>query len=124
MELKRQDKSGLRHNLNVISIGSIPELLALREAVLQKAGFEVISRVHTAVARLEFPKGKYDVLLLCHSLARSELEQLMREFHESSPEGRVVVITNERLGFQVGESTRVVFGIDGPETLIEALRAA
>ena len=48
----------------------------------------------------------------------------MREFHESSPEGRVVVITNERLGFQVGESTRVVFGIDGPETLIEALRAA
>jgi len=107
-------------NCTVISVGANPELLSLREAVLQKAGFKVVSTDDAARAMGEFRSGNYEVMVLCQSLAETVLKELTREFHES----RVVIVTNERLQFAIGDKTKVVYGIDGPETLVEAIRAA
>jgi hypothetical protein len=73
---------------------------------------------------LEFRSRNYEVVVLCHSLTETVLEKLTREFRESCPQGRVVIITNERLQFAIGDKTKVVYGIDGPETVVEAIRAA
>lgn len=92
--------------------------------MLQKAGLEVISTDDASRALSEFQSGSCDVVVLCHSLTDTVLEQLGREFRESCPEGRIVIITNEELRFSIAENTKVVYGIDGPETLVEAIRAA
>ena len=108
----------------VISVGANPELLGLREAVLRKAGFKVVSTDDAAHATREFRSGDYEVVVLCQSLAETVLKELTREFRESCPQGRVVIITNEQLQFAIDDETKVVYGIDGPETLVEAIRTA
>jgi DNA-binding NarL/FixJ family response regulator len=107
----------------IISVGADPELLTLREAVLQKAGFKVVS-TDAKHAMLEFRRSNYEVVVLCHSLTETALEELTREFRKSCPKGHVVIITNDKLRFAIGDQTKVVLGIDGPETLVEAIRAA
>ena len=53
----------------VVSIGADSELLWLRHAVLQTAGFDVLTTENEADALASIQRGQCGVLLVCYSLS-------------------------------------------------------
>jgi hypothetical protein len=78
-EFKSKPLNSVPTGGTIISVGADPELLTLREAVLQKAEFKVVS-TDAKHAMLEFRRGNYEVVVLCHSLTETALEELTIEF--------------------------------------------
>jgi DNA-binding NtrC family response regulator len=103
----------------VLSVGSDPELLWLRHAVLQTAAFQVFTTADPNEAEWKMRGSKWDVLLLCHSLDRPERQHLAETFRACWPGARVVAITNKKIEKPDFADT-FVYGVEGPEALIEA----
>lgn len=104
----------------VISVGANPELLWLRNSVLRSAGFNVVSTADPNDALAMIRRGECGVLLYCHSLpsaARQELAQLCRKH---CPGARIVAVTNSKLD-EAEFADAFVYGVEGPEALIEAI---
>jgi|SRR5215469_4026907 len=107
--------------LKVISVGSDPELLWLRNAALKSAGFDVESAEHHDHALAAIQRGHCGTLLICYSLKEPIRQALADAFRKHCPEGRIVEITNERMEKSDFADT-FVYGVEGPEALIEAIR--
>ena len=107
----------------VISVGANPELVWLRNFVLQSAGFNVVSTIDSHDARARLERGECGVLLVCYSLERLVRQSLAEALRRFCPGSRMVVITNERLE-QLEFADSFVYGVEGPEALIEAVNAA
>lgn len=104
----------------VLSIGSDPELLLLRHAVLKSAGFDVqtISDANKALEKIR--AGYCGVLLLCYSFEVETRRQLADTFRSYCPNGRIVAISDRQPDMPyLGDV--LVYGLDGPEALIEAI---
>lgn len=106
----------------VISVGTLPELMSLREAVLEVAGFQVFSTSDPAHAALKIENGDCAVLLLCYSITDELRQQLVNMFRSSCPEGRVVALTNAPTEQPPVEADAFVYGVEGAEALIAAVR--
>jgi DNA-binding NtrC family response regulator len=105
----------------IISVGILPDLLSLREAVLTKAGYKVVSAFNEAEALAKIYSGDRGILLLCYSVEEESRKHVTKAFREMCPEGRIVSITNQPLK-QVLDADAFVYGVDGPEALISAVR--
>ena len=106
----------------MLSLGTDPEILWLRDAVLRSAGFEVLTTLDFKEGLLILERGYCDVMLLCYSLPLLARKRLAETFRAKCPQGRIVTLTNER---EEPEFTDVVvYGMEGPEALIEAIRKA
>src|SRR3954452_4052042 len=104
----------------VISVGTLPDLVSLREAVLKKAGYRVVSAFSEAEALAKIYSGECGVLLLCYSVEEESRKHITKAFREVCPEGRIVSITNQPLN-QSPDADAFVYGVDGPEALISAV---
>jgi DNA-binding NarL/FixJ family response regulator len=107
----------------VISTGSDPELLWLRDAVLQSAGFDVMTTANEDDALNRIRQGNCGILLLCYSLSERARENLAEEFRKFCPNGRIVAIANEKMD-KPEVADALVYGVEGPEALIDVIRAA
>jgi len=116
------EPSFLMPSIKVLSLGVDPELLWLREAVLRSAGFEVMTSLDLKHGLSWIERGDCGVLLLCYSLPLSSRRQLAGTFRANCPRGRIVTIMNQKGEPEFADV--VVYGVDGPEALIEAIRAA
>jgi len=107
----------------VISVGAHPELVRLRDFVLQEAGFHVVSTLdeHEALARIE--RGECGVLLVCYTMTKSARQSLAEALRRACPGSRMVLITNEHIE-KPEFADFFVYGVEGPEALIGALSAA
>lgn len=105
----------------IISVGTYPELLLLRHAVLEKAGFDVHTTGSEKDAIQFMQNGDWAVLLLCYLLPLEVRQRLAENFRTYCPTSRIIAITNEKLE-NPGFAHAFVYGFDGPEVLIEALR--
>jgi DNA-binding NtrC family response regulator len=107
----------------VVSVGANPELVRLRNFVLQEAGFNVISAIdeHDALARIE--RGECGVLLVCYTLTKSARQSLTEALRRACPGSRMVLITNERMD-KPEFADFFVYGVEGPEALIQVVEAA
>jgi len=106
----------------VLSVGINPELLWLREAVLRSAGFDVITSLDPKDGLSRIERGHCGVLLLCYSLPFPSRKRVVETFRAKCPQGRIVIIMNEK--GQPEFADVVLYGVDGPEALIEAIRTA
>ena len=106
----------------VISIGTLPELLALREAVLQAAGFQVFTTDSEQHALLRIENADCAVLLLCYALDDDTRERLIKKFREKCPGGRIVALTNMPMSHPPVEVDAFLYGVEGAEALIDAVR--
>ena len=70
----------------------------------------------------EMQNGNCAVLLMCHSLPDSVREKLSKEFRKRCPRGRIIGITNVPWPQARSELDLYVFGVEGPEALISAIR--
>jgi DNA-binding NarL/FixJ family response regulator len=107
----------------VISVGTNTELVRLRHFVLQEAGFNVVSTFdeHDALSRIE--RGECGVLVMCYSLGKSIRQRLSEALRRFCPESRIIAITNEHMDKPDFADT-FVYGVEGPEALIEVISAA
>jgi DNA-binding response OmpR family regulator len=105
----------------VLSIGLDPELLKLRQAVLEYAGFRVHIAHNEAEAVREIQKGDCGVLLICYSLDVEVRRRVTEMFRTKCPNGRVVSISNSEPDKPFFGDV-IIYGLEGPEALIEAVR--
>jgi hypothetical protein len=108
-------------NLKVISVGANVELLWLRDAVLQTAGFEVLTSSSETEALNFIARGDCGVLLVCYSLSFAVRQRLAKAFRQHCPEKRIVAITNQPLE-KPDFADGFVYGVEGPEVLIDTIR--
>ena len=108
----------------VLSVGGNAELLWLREHVLKAAGFKVVTTSSESKAVAEMREGKCAVLLLCHSLPDAVRSTVSKQFRQYCPQGRILGITNVRWPQALDEVDSYVYGLEGPEVLIAAIRSA
>jgi DNA-binding NarL/FixJ family response regulator len=111
-------------NRPVISVGTLPELLSLREAVLKSVGYEVFITVRPQDALSRVREVPCAVLLLCYSVPIEWRRQLIQEFRESCPQGRIVAITDRIVAEIPKEVDDLIFGLEGAEALIDAIRGS
>jgi PleD family two-component response regulator len=105
----------------VVSVGTLPELLSLREAVLQSAGFEVLTIAREKEALKKIETTDCGVLLLCYSIDERTRQHLAKKYRELCPEGRIVTITNAPLPHPPVEADSFVYGVEGAQALIAAV---
>jgi CheY-like chemotaxis protein len=106
----------------VISVGKEPELLQLRHAVLESAGFTVHTTSQEEEALEKMRHGNFGILLLCYTLRADVRKRLAENARKFCPKSRVVLITNTAMENQPVFADTMVYGIEGPEALIQALR--
>jgi DNA-binding NtrC family response regulator len=112
----------LNHPRNVISVGTLPELLLLREKVLRSVGYAVFTTTDPQEAIGGIGKADCGVLLVCYSVTDEWRKQLVQQFRQFCPEGRIVAITNHPVAETPKEADELVYGVEGPEILISAVR--
>jgi len=111
------------HRAVVVSAGTLPELLSLREEILRSAGYEVFTVTSREEALAVIGNGEQcGVLLLCYSVPDDWRGDLIREFRRLCPDARVVGITNYPVVQPAKETDELVYGVEGPEALINAVR--
>ena len=108
--------------LSVISVGTLPDLLSLRAAVLHSAGYTVFTTTSPEEAQAKMGKGDCGVLLLCYSVSDEWRKPLIQQFREHCPEGRIIAITNRPVTETPKEVDELVYGIEGPEILLDAVQ--
>lgn len=106
----------------VISVGTNPELVWLRDFVLQGAGFSVISTTDTSDALARVKRGECAILVMCYSLPTAIMQDLAGALKEFCPRSRTLFITNQRME-KPAFADALVYGVEGPEALIDAISA-
>ena len=107
---------------SVISVGSLSRLLVLRAALLHSAGCVVFTTTDPEEAEAAIKTGGCGVLLLCYSVPNEWRERLLRAFRKHSPTGRIIAITDLPVLEAPKDVDELVYGVDGPEILINAVR--
>jgi DNA-binding NarL/FixJ family response regulator len=107
---------------SVISVGSLSRLLALRAALLHSAGRAVFTTTDPQEAAAAIESGSCRVLLICYSLPSEWRQRLLRVFRKHSPAGRVIAITDLPVVEPPKDVDEMIYGVDGPEVLIDAVR--
>lgn len=93
----------------------------MRQAVLRSAGFEVFTTNNESEALASISRGDCGVLLLCYSTPSPMKQHLAAAYRKKCPEGRIIAVSNEHVEtLQFADS--FVYGIEGPEVLIDAIR--
>jgi hypothetical protein len=106
----------------VLSVGFLPSLLSLRHAVLESTGYEVFTTDIPREAAERIRAGDCGVLVICYSTGDSWRRSLILDYREHCPDGRIVAITNHQVGEEAGDVDALVFGLEGPEVLIDVIR--
>jgi DNA-binding response OmpR family regulator len=78
----------------VLSAGKDSTLLALRNLVLQSAGYTVVSAFSHKELITRFMDGDFDLVVLCHSIPAEEREQVAEWIRRHSPSTPVIVVSN------------------------------
>ncbi|HZP64110.1 MAG TPA: hypothetical protein VFB28_11895 [Terriglobales bacterium] len=107
----------------VVSVGGDAQLLFLREAVLQKAGFSVLSTAEVDTALSYFENGDCGALLMCYSMPLQARQRLAQGFRALCPRGCIIAITNAPQARPPVDADAFIYGIEGAEALIDIIRS-
>ena len=105
----------------VLSVGKLHDLLSLREAILRSAGYQVITCTEYEETIAVIRNGRCGVMLLCYSVPDKWRRSLIRDFRDFCRQGRIIGITNHPVVQPSREMDELVYGIEGPEMLIQAV---
>jgi DNA-binding NtrC family response regulator len=77
----------------ILLAGSDYRLLETRAAVLAKTGAEVVFR-NTKETLGVLDRDKFDLVILCHSLAETDAAVIVAKTHEKSPGTKILMVTS------------------------------
>jgi len=106
----------------VISVGALPRLLSLRQAILESAGYRVYTTTDASEAKEKMADGNCGVMVMCYSVPHECRQELIQQFRAHCPEGRIVAITNRPVTQPASEVDDMVYGVEGPEVLLGAVQ--
>ena len=112
--------ASLREGDKIVSVRGDHKLLWLRNAVLQSAGFKVLSTEDESTALEQISRMDCGVLLVCYSLPQPVRNRLARAFREKCTDGRIIAIANMKIE-KPESADAFVHGLEGPETLISTI---
>ena len=108
-------------NVRIISIGRDSNALALRQARLQLAGYEVWSAASLHLALAFIRHERCGILLLHSSLPEYWLHVLIRNFRRSCPNGRVIGIADQATALRRSDLDEIVLESHGTAVLLKAI---
>lgn len=108
--------------LTALQIGVDPVLLRTRGAVIESAGFQVVSVASALQATAAIRATPFDVVILCHSLSRSHRVTLAAAVHRLNASVPVLLVSGGP-----GSNMAATDGMDGvlepePDRLLLGLR--
>jgi hypothetical protein len=102
----------------ILSVGNDPCLLATRAAVLRYTGAEVDS-ADARSARRAVILGRYDLLILCHSVSTEDASDLKHMCRSYWPESRTLLLGSDiRRDAKPIDSDSTLRSLEGPVALI------
>lgn len=109
--------------MKILVLSNDPELALLRQHVLQTAGHEAVAPVsdHQMEDVTDDVSGGFDVAVLCHRLPDGRARELIRRFHRTNPQGKIVSVVHMYGEWPQIEADRYVVGTDGPEALVRVI---
>jgi DNA-binding NarL/FixJ family response regulator len=110
----------VRADYSILSVGRDRRLLDLRNQVLRQAGFHVVGTCDEGDALRMMKGSQVSFLLLCHSVPEGVRATLIETFRKFCPRGRIIGISNVPWP-QAGDVDAVVYGVEGPEALIQTI---
>lgn len=69
----------------LLSVGTDETLLELRNTILRKSGYTVVSSSSPRKALIEFRAGDFDLVILCHSISEADRQLLCQRMRLRSP---------------------------------------
>lgn len=103
----------------LLSVGSEPDLLLLRNQVLRGAGYYVNSQTNIDEALRVFRRGDFDLVIMCHSVPEADKVKLITAIRKSRPSTPIVIVRRD------GESTSLADGsvhsLDGVNALLNCV---
>jgi hypothetical protein len=105
----------------VVSIVTDSNLLALRQAVLELGGFEVLTTSSMRLAQALMKRRRFDVLLVCYSVPENWRQTLIQSFRESCPEGHIVGIVRSGVERPSDGFDEVISSTDKADALLKAI---
>jgi DNA-binding response OmpR family regulator len=109
--------------MKILVLSVDPELALLRQHVLRTAGHETLAPIsdHQMEDATDNVDGAFDVAVLCHRLPDGRARELIRRFHRTNPQGRIVSVVHMYGEWPQIEADRYVVGTDGPEALVRVV---
>ena len=77
----------------------------------------------TSISTISQPRGECGVLLVCYSLSLGVRRHLAEAFRSRCPNGKILAITNSKLE-SPDFADSFVYGVEGPEVLIQLIQNA
>jgi CheY-like chemotaxis protein len=113
----------MSRKLRVLTVCPDRELQLLRRALLQQAGYEVVSPEDDDSALAAIDGESLDAMLLCYQLSTKWANNLAERFRLAHPHGRIVAVLRSNWHSPPVYADEVVCGMDGPERMIAAISA-
>lgn len=102
--------------IRILSTSAHPELGPLRAQVLRAAGYDVTFPADHAETVQALERGRFDVLILGHSIVGAPAKNFVELFRQRNPSGKVLVVYQSGLVPVRGDAA--ISAIEGPEVLI------
>src|SRR5947209_8938187 len=105
----------------VISVGDDPDLLALRHAILKRAGYQVFTASDPKTASQQIATAPCDILLLCYSIRIPDRQNIAKQFRDRCPDGRIIAITDQPQIRPPIDADTFLYGLEGPKMLLHTV---
>lgn len=108
--------------MKILILTTDQELALLRQRVLEAAGHQVSALVtEKQVVEAAEKNVPFDVALVCHHLPNATARKVIRMFHDSRRDGKVIYINHIYGEWPEVEADRYVVGADGPDALVKVV---
>jgi hypothetical protein len=92
--------------LRILLAGSDSRLLATRAAVLLKTGAVVVYRDTTGTLGI-LDREKFDLVVLCHSLAEEDVAVIVDKVHQKLPGAKILMVTSALYGYRMDTDGKI-----------------
>jgi DNA-binding response OmpR family regulator len=109
--------------LQILSVGSDPELMSTRTLVLLSAGYQVDTSSTAEQALQVFAHGNFAAVIICHSIPEPQRITLIKGLRALRPDVPIIVI---RIDGEISArlADRTVHSLDGAPILLDAVASS
>jgi DNA-binding response OmpR family regulator len=105
----------------ILTLSNNHELSSLRARVLEQCGYEVATPFGQAAAFMALINGRFDLMILCHTMQESFVKEVIQMLREANPKAGIIAMTETRWDLPKFNVDMTAAGSDGPDVLLKAV---